>query len=1382
MDETLFFPSPNWFLVSNFAVSKNRWIVYGGPRKSICVLEPTNEEDNIIAGNQSYRAHVAFKAHNDKIVSVNISPEFPVKKNFVSGAADGSVKLWMLEKVNNTYKFKSHHSHDVHLIEKEEIIGLGYSTESIVITVGGYGNIVKWDLSSNVCKTFQKFLSKFKPTSMSCSPHIALNVAVGTKQGVIFVLDLTGEGEIVYKVRSQDDEITNLSWCPQYDVQVKKTLDAFERSSAASRLEEVKDKTNTLAMNQSGVIKQLPQDSFDGSIVQEDDTFDIYKDHEANEFGHKKYEPENIVVKIKDAKPEEINFLEECLKLKEDILRRQREGDPSLQYLVETMDKAHVANSSTVENSTSSKANASGSGTLKNKKKGFESGVQIYKHLLATIGRLGSVRIWSKSGRMVASCAIPHSNKGSRTKSISWPTLLWATPSSLLLVDGKSQLLECNPLKIDCYNKLECRMLHAEHKRGLYALATDAPRVQKVYDCPEYLDFYKLQDWSIYSVSQDRNIVKFSMYKKKTVAIYNTCGGYVYNVQFCPYDAGRMAVGVGDGAIRVWQSSTILEDEKMYPGLLRSHWQKVQGKVLSIAWHPTKENLLAFGTAESRVGLLDTSGTIEKPARVLHPSLNGGVYSLCWGSDMQLFAVGGDRLVMYNALNPDASPRHVEVVADGQALAVGSVTWAPRGLLCGSHKGAVALLHPSLFHTLALAYVYSKMVYMMEWHPLQISNSNNESTYKNLIAVCSSDKNGKITILKVEDDEDGGKKLAVWKILNGHKLSVLQLVWSPHRDELLLSTSSDTTVRVWDVVAGACISVFAKHGVHTLGAAWLALPRLQHCVVSGAGDYCLRLWDYRRHAPQDLEQVTHETSTKHKKIEKKEKKPQQEEAQKTDLDQQVATELDTVRKVSKKYLLPLIHKQMNPCGLDAVKKVYGMFVDSETTPENNDGSDFVNIFGSVKQINEVLDKEMAYLLEADLLEAWITLSIFRGHIHSTMEFASQRDMLCPYLVNMAPCVSFKYWTEVTQLYIAQIDRLIAKGQDEKLTVARHYGGAIYKKVTMLLSIHDVKGAVAVLNEFKLFKEAYILCRIRYMDSIAEDTLKQWAKYSHLCGNMRIAAICYIALGDLSEAATVLANSSDLETLNLSRNLAKMSGRAIFADYVESKAQIITPKPEKVSTEALLEELPSKIEVLMRDVQAKTMSSKPEKDNTGELSKELPSKIEVLMEDVLAQTILSKKDGTELQSEEFSSKKDRTEELSEQLPSLIEVLMKDLQVQTLSSKPEKDSTEELLKELPSKSAVLMKSQTISSKPEKDSTEELSEELPSKIEVLMKDLQAQTISSKPEKDSTEELSEESLSQIKDIQSVNSRTENGDDDDDDIGHDFVTLQYEEIPQNDD
>ena len=60
---------------------------------------------------------------------------------------------------------------------------------------------------------------------------------------------------------------------------------------------------------------------------------------------------------------------------------------------------------------------------------------------------------------------------------------------------------------------------------------------------------------------------------------------------------------MGDGAVRVWEADTLIsDDDKLAIGNVTSYWQNVQGKVLTIVWHPTRENLLAFGTGESRVG------------------------------------------------------------------------------------------------------------------------------------------------------------------------------------------------------------------------------------------------------------------------------------------------------------------------------------------------------------------------------------------------------------------------------------------------------------------------------------------------------------------------------------------------------------------------------------------------------------------------------------------------------------------------------------------------------------------------------------------------------------------------------------------------------------
>lgn len=144
-------------------------------------------------------------------------------------------------------------------------------------------------------------------------------------------------------------------------------------------------------LDASGVGKNLPDDSFDDTaVVQEDDMFDIYKDHEADEFGHKKYQPEDIYVKV-STETKQDDYLAECLKLKDEILKRKAEGESSMQSLVDALDNTHVDSEedAATEGSSSKQPESTGDGNVCNKEKPVVASEHIHKHLLATIGKHG---------------------------------------------------------------------------------------------------------------------------------------------------------------------------------------------------------------------------------------------------------------------------------------------------------------------------------------------------------------------------------------------------------------------------------------------------------------------------------------------------------------------------------------------------------------------------------------------------------------------------------------------------------------------------------------------------------------------------------------------------------------------------------------------------------------------------------------------------------------------------------------------------------------------------------------------------------------------------------------------------------------------------------
>lgn len=231
-----------------------------------------------------------------------------------------------------------------------------------------------------------------------------------------------------------------VSWCPQYEAVVKKALRESEKPSIATqRMQQIRQepeapetlqelekrvqeyvaehlsksdaeagcshitphyeepKLNQMEpkpneeLDESGIGKTLPEDSFDESVVVEDDMFDIYKEPEDNEFGHKKYQPEYITVNVSQETKKE-DYLSECLKLKEDILKRKNEPE-TIESLVEALDKTHVnVESKEVTQTEIGSGDAPATLTELDDTAGNNavgSSVHIHKHLLASIGKHG---------------------------------------------------------------------------------------------------------------------------------------------------------------------------------------------------------------------------------------------------------------------------------------------------------------------------------------------------------------------------------------------------------------------------------------------------------------------------------------------------------------------------------------------------------------------------------------------------------------------------------------------------------------------------------------------------------------------------------------------------------------------------------------------------------------------------------------------------------------------------------------------------------------------------------------------------------------------------------------------------------------------------------
>lgn len=163
-----------------------------------------------------------------------------------------------------------------------------------------------------------------------------------------------------------------------------------------------------------------------------------------------------------------------------------------------------------------------------------------------------------------------------------------------------------------------------------------------------------------------------------------TQGGYVYCMEACPVDTSRIAFGVGDMMLRLWNSS----EPHITTFDITIHWQKIMGKIRAvrkasstrklflevrscvkdevmtmniatlsfcqISWMPNEESVIAFGTGEGRVGVFEAIGT-NKPPVLFRQYHRDTVYKLEWaqiGADYLLFSCAEGELVAYKKSAP----------------------------------------------------------------------------------------------------------------------------------------------------------------------------------------------------------------------------------------------------------------------------------------------------------------------------------------------------------------------------------------------------------------------------------------------------------------------------------------------------------------------------------------------------------------------------------------------------------------------------------------------------------------------------------------------------------------------------------------------------------
>ncbi|XP_066583627.1 gem-associated protein 5 isoform X2 [Prorops nasuta] len=762
--------------------------------------------------------------------------------------------------------------------------------------------------------------------------------------------------------------------------------------------------------------------------------------------------------------------------------------------------------------------------------------------LLASGGKDRSIFLWKAGGdgRCQIELTLPsapftpqHQHRNKQNSPVgNWTVVSWVKPMLLLSSSNWGELIAWDLSKFT-KNKPTCKLIHAGHSRGLFCIASMPLNITNELD-----DWRTSSSNVVWTLAQDRIIISctVSEIKTSTEHFIPTQGGFIYCIASCPLETSRIAFGVGDAMLRIWNLSEL--HEKSFD--ITMLWQKIKGKVRAIAWHPEKENILAYGTGEGRIGIFDTN-LINKPPTLLKQYHRKTVYALRWGpvedsskKHYALFSCSEGELVYYHPKKLNEEP--ISVLKKGCC----EFSWKPdfSCLTVGLDNGSILFYnrHLELLTDHSLC-ALKKTVHCLAWHPESTATDLTISPMHNYLAVAYDaeiimvfDVSELIELLthshQAVNEKDAGISnfYKVVAKLNGHVDKVVSLAWSPHFSGHLVSSSFDNTVQIWKVETQELMGTFIDHCSPVHCCMWSPLdPDL---IITGSMDFTIRIWKISKQKPIMVSEISQIKKVKSKKtVVGNESKI---------MDQKM---------VQNTTYFSLYSKEMNKTAviLDIIKKLVHNKKDignGSTNIDDNLITEFQTLFSGEESFRDILNTEKTTYMLKEKYNTVTEMDLWNDNLKENLETALKQKRLNDFLVSLAPSLSIKMWREMCEAYANQ---LILEGN-------------IRKAVSYFLSIHKPYQAIEAFQNVKMFKEAYALarCKLDSDDPLIRTILQAWTDYEISVGQFEQAAYCCIYLGNLSKAAELLGRRKDIKCLEVAAEIAVLANNNKLANQLANQ--------------------------------------------------------------------------------------------------------------------------------------------------------------------------------------------------------------------------------------
>ncbi|XP_029956587.1 gem-associated protein 5 isoform X2 [Salarias fasciatus] len=711
----------------------------------------------------------------------------------------------------------------------------------------------------------------------------------------------------------------------------------------------------------------------------------------------------------------------------------------------------------------------------------------------------------------------------------------------------------------------------------------------------------QLQDRELLlSTSMDREIKCWDLASLDCCWTLPTMGGTVYALTFSPVGLGCLAVGVGDNMIRVWNT---LSTQNQHD--IRTLWQGIRCKVSALAWHPTREGSLAFGTDDGKVGIYDVFA--NKPPQISSSYHRKTVYTLAWGPPVPPLSSGKPAaLSLYSCAGEGVILQHDPSNLSGEASDIDrlirdtndikhklsphtDLSWKPDGsvVAVGNEDGCIEVFQAPDLRLLCSIQQHHKTINALRWHPGAAAAA---AGLHGLLASGSSNAVVYVHDLRsvIENPPESPAVLTEpYRRLAGQTAKITGLAWSPHHSARLVTASYDGTAQVWDVLEEAAVANYRGHVGFLLSVDWS--PVDPDVVWTGGRDFTVQEWRVSRQEftkppmGKKMAGLKEKMKTNPQLKKKKTKKKQEESGEGAAATPEPGGDAGWRRREPSED----DEKDEASSSSSSVPASETPNHSSAMTAKPRDKPDAALLKKKKPRSLLPLSTAMDHLPKETQLQDCVALASLhsqqappagcvpgrgehvhlglftdRQALHRLLETEEQGHVEAGHYDSV---VYLRLWSGDLQ---GALQLATERGElnDHLLSVAPMAGFEAWRRAveafvqqlclqeqylkaaSHLLSLSRVYEAVELLRSHKLYREAVALAKARLPpeDPVLKELFTSWAAALEKDGHLSAAAKCHLAAGAGFDAAKVISRKSDATSMRAAATVARLSGEDALA--------------------------------------------------------------------------------------------------------------------------------------------------------------------------------------------------------------------------------------------